>query len=289
MSASIKKALGCHNQPNNFCGGFVLCLNSFPQLQKFLHVMLHVDRENKVSGRACCPSPNVPRATAFLAKSTCLRSLFYKKKRPRSALLVGLDHAGKSSILCSLPQVRERLRMFAQQHNRDVLRIEPTTALQLVKFTMTRSMHHRCHRRANIYWHVWDMSGQGRYRPLWMYYCSLVQAIIFVVDISDVERIAVARNELWILFAHPAARGMPLLVLANKADVTGSHDPDTVDTALVSPNCRVVVSMAMLRRMLDLDSLQKKHQLDVNVVECSARTGRGIEPAFQWLTDHVIW
>lgn len=122
-----------------------------------------------------------------------------------------------------------------------------------------------------------------------MYYCSLVQAIIFVVDVSDVERIAVARNELRILFTHPTACSLPLLVLANKTDVTSSQDPETVDTALVSPNCRLVVSMAMLRRMLELDSLQKKHQLNVNVVECSARTGMGIEPAFQWLTDHVIW
>ena len=50
------------------------------------------------------------------------------------------------------------------------------------------------------------MSGQGRYRPLWLYYCSLVQAVIFVVDVTDVDRIATARNELKTLFEPDSRR-----------------------------------------------------------------------------------
>ncbi|KAJ8605134.1 hypothetical protein CTAYLR_000461 [Chrysophaeum taylorii] len=219
-----------------------------------------------------------------VGESTACRRLF-SKQRARSALLVGLDNAGKSSILCSLPQVRQRLQKFARDHGLDELRVDPTTALQLVKFTMARSSHHRLHRRAMVNWHVWDMSGEGRARPLWLYYCSLVQAIVFVVDVTDVERIAIARNELKHLFSHPSTRGLPLLVMANKTDVTTGND-ESFASPRTTPRR---IATEMLKGMLDLDALQVEHGLHVKLSECSAETGKGIEPAFQWLTDHVNW
>lgn len=245
--------------------------------------MACVESAEKAADEAWSCAVRGARATQRLVESTLLGSLV-SKRRPRSALLIGLDNSGKSSILCSLPQVRERLERFARRHRREELRIEPTTALQLVKFEMTRSSYRRCHRRAMVCWHVWDMSGQGRYRPLWMYYCSLVQAIVFVVDVTDVDRVALARDELRRLFSHPATVGLPLLVLANKMDAA------QVDVDEESPKARgLAVGGNALRGMLDLDALETKHRLDVRVAECSAQTGRGIEAAFQWLTDHVVW
>ena len=46
---------------------------------------------------------------------------------------------------------------------------------------------------------AFDMSGQGKYRNLWKHYYSEADAIVFVVDASDRERMAVARQELEIL------------------------------------------------------------------------------------------
>ena len=250
--------------------------------------MVCLDACEKLSDDAYSLTVRAARSVAHIVETTLCRCLL-SKKRPRSALMVGLDSAGKSSILCSVPEVRGRLQKFARRHNRDDLRVEPTTALQLVKFTMTRSSQHGCHRRANISWHVWDMSGQGQYRPLWMYYCSLVQAIVFVVDVTDVERIAVARNELRNLFVHPAMRGLPLLVMANKIDAADSNADENVDEQPASSDRHLTVSFDMLGGLLGLDSLQREHRVNVKVVECSARTGMGIESAFQWLTDHVAW
>ena len=44
---------------------------------------------------------------------------------------------------------------------------------------------------------MWDVGGQERIRPLWNYYFNGVNAIIFVIDSNDKERIDEAKEELW--------------------------------------------------------------------------------------------
>ena len=65
------------------------------------------------------------------------------------------------------------------------LSTSPTSGIALVEFAKDSKK-----------WRIWDMSGQGRYRDLWTYYCGHVQAIIYVVDVTDGDRIACARDEL---------------------------------------------------------------------------------------------
>lgn len=43
---------------------------------------------------------------------------------------------------------------------------------------------------------VWDMGGQDAIRQLWQHYYKNAQALIFVVDSADEERLAEARDEL---------------------------------------------------------------------------------------------
>lgn len=222
-------------------------------------------------------------------------SKLLSKRRSKAALLVGLDNAGKTSILLGIPEVRERLRTFATDNDAEVS-LKPTTALQLVPFRMTRSSR-RC-RRAVVKWQIWDMSGQGRHRPLWLYYCGLIQAIVFVVDVTDLDRLPVAKTELATLCKHPAVAGLPLLILANKIDLSHSSDDlsSPVSQASLTPqthrsphHTKGNVSLEVLRTTLDIDNLQTNHNLKINVVACSAETGSGIPDAFQWLTDHVAW
>jgi ADP-ribosylation factor-like protein 6 len=47
------------------------------------------------------------------------------------------------------------------------------------------------------------MSGQGKYRDLWEHYFSDTDAIIFVVDVSDRDRILTARDELALTLKNP--------------------------------------------------------------------------------------
>merc|ERR1711923_178455 len=65
---------------------------------------------------------------------------------------------------------------------------------------------------------VWDIGGQMKIRPLWRHYFVGTQALIYVVDSNDVDRIDNdigdnAKEELQRLMAESDLRDIPLLVL----------------------------------------------------------------------------
>ena len=68
---------------------------------------------------------------------------------------------------------------------------------------------------------VYDMSGQGRHRASWAFFYPEVDAIFFVVDSTDRDRIDIARECLSDLARHPALknRQIPLVILSNKTDL----------------------------------------------------------------------
>ena len=57
---------------------------------------------------------------------------------------------------------------------------------------------------------VWDVGGQEKIRPLWRHYFQNTQGLIFVVDSSDLERIAEARQELFSVLESPEMEGVPV-------------------------------------------------------------------------------
>ena len=63
---------------------------------------------------------------------------------------------------------------------------------------------------------VWDVGGQEKVRPLWRPYTRATDAVIFVVDSTDVERLEEAKLELHRIMRTPDNVGVPLLVIANK-------------------------------------------------------------------------
>lgn len=48
----------------------------------------------------------------------------------------------------------------------------------------------------NMNFTVWDIGGQDRIRTLWKHYFENTQAVIFVADSNDVDRIPEAAHEL---------------------------------------------------------------------------------------------
>ena len=63
---------------------------------------------------------------------------------------------------------------------------------------------------------VWDVGGQEKVRPLWKPYTRATDAVIYVVDSTDVERLEEAKLELHRIMRTPDNIGVPLLVIANK-------------------------------------------------------------------------
>ena len=67
---------------------------------------------------------------------------------------------------------------------------------------------------------MWDVSGQAT--RLWKHYFDKINAIIFVVDASDRERIQKAQEELHRVISDEELAGAPGLVFANKQDLPGA-------------------------------------------------------------------
>jgi len=115
--------------------------------------------------------------------------------RPVRILMVGLDAAGKTTILYKLKlgEVVETVPTIG-------FNVETVTYKSL-KFTM------------------WDVGGQDKLRPLWRHYYEGCEGVIFVVDSNDRERLGLARAELQKMMHEDLLSTASLLVLANKQDL----------------------------------------------------------------------
>ncbi|KAJ4964131.1 hypothetical protein NE237_024070 [Protea cynaroides] len=128
-----------------------------------------------------------------LAISRLVRMLF--AKREMRILMVGLDAAGKTTILYKLKLG------------------EIVTTIPTIGFNVETVEY------KNVSFTVWDVGGQDKIRPLWRHYFQNTQGLIFVVDSNDKERILEARDELHRMLSEDELRGATLLVFANKQDL----------------------------------------------------------------------
>ena len=79
--------------------------------------------------------------------------------------------------------------------------------------------------KSGLYFTIFDMSGQGRYRNLWEHYYKDVGGIIFCIDSTDALRMCVAKDELEQMLQHQDLRSVPLLFFANKMDLPTAKQP----------------------------------------------------------------
>jgi len=115
------------------------------------------------------------------------KGLFGKKEM--RILMVGLDAAGKTTILYKLKLG------------------EIVTTIPTIGFNVETVEY------KNISFTVWDVGGQDKIRPLWRHYFQNTQGLIFVVDSNDRERIGEAREELMRMLAEDELRDAVLLIL----------------------------------------------------------------------------
>jgi ADP-ribosylation factor 1/2 len=118
------------------------------------------------------------------------KRLFSKKEM--RILMVGLDAAGKTTILYKLKLG------------------EIVTTIPTIGFNVETVEY------KNINFTVWDVGGQDKIRPLWRHYFQNTQGLIFVVDSNDRDRAAEARDELHRMLNEDELRDAVLLVFANK-------------------------------------------------------------------------
>ena len=115
-----------------------------------------------------------------------LFSMFGEKEA--RILVLGLDNAGKTTILY-------RLQVGT------VVSTIPT-----IGFNVETVTHN------NVKFQVWDLGGQTSIRPYWRCYYPNTQAIIYVVDSADAERLATTKEEFHAILAEEELRDAAVLV-----------------------------------------------------------------------------
>lgn len=169
---------------------------------------------------------------------TKLYSLF--GDREARILVLGLDNAGKTTILYRL-QVGE------------VVSTIPTIGFNVETVTYK-----------NIKFQVWDLGGQTSIRPYWRCYFPNTQAVIYVVDSSDTERLDISKTEFHAILEEDELKDAVILVYANKQDLPGALDDAKISEAL---------------------ELHKIKNRQWSIFKTSAIKGDGLFEGLDWLSE----
>ncbi|KAK4427577.1 ADP-ribosylation factor 1 [Sesamum alatum] len=210
-----------------------------------------------------------------------LFSRLFAKKEMR-ILMVGLDAAGKTTILYKLKLG------------------EIVTTIPTIGFNVETVEY------KNISFTVWDVGGQDKIRPLWRHYFQNTQGLIFVVDSNDRDRVVEARdelhrmlNEIRPLWRHyfQNTQGLIFVVDSNDRDrVVEARDElhrmlnedELRDAVLLVfankqdlPNA---MNAAEITDKLGLHSLRQRHWY---IQSTCATSGEGLYEGLDWLSNNI--
>ena len=112
---------------------------------------------------------------------------------------------------------------------------------------------------------VWDIGGQKSIRPYWRNYFDQTDALVYVIDAADHRRMEETSMELGQLVDEAKLADIPVLVYGNKSDLMNAME-----------QCEIEESVAPV--------LKGRNYF---VVECSAKTGKGLQDGMEWLVDQI--
>ncbi|XP_012566936.1 ADP-ribosylation factor-like protein 3 isoform X1 [Hydra vulgaris] len=124
-----------------------------------------------------------------------IRKMKQKNKKELRILLLGLDNAGKTTILKSLA-------------SEDISHVTPTQGFN-IKSVQSQG----------ILLNVWDIGGQKTIRSYWRNYFENTDVLIYVIDSADRARFEESGMQLAELLEEEKLIGTPVLIFANKQDL----------------------------------------------------------------------
>ncbi len=172
-----------------------------------------------------------------------LMSLYWLPREAR-VLMLGLDNAGKTTIL-------NRLKLGETQ-----------TTVPTIGFNVESV------KVEGLNLQIWDVGGQTLIRSLWDRYYKDADAVVFVIDSADRERIPLVKKELGELLTAFLLKDAVFLIFANKSDLIGGQ------------NDYVLYDYLELRRF---EFSERK----IKIFSSNAKTGEGLLEGFMWLCDRV--
>lgn len=233
------------------------------------------------------PAADKPQTTTTnMGLLTIIRKV-KRKEREMRLLMVGLDNAGKTTAVRRL-KASGAADAAAAQLLLDG--ISPTLGFSICSLS-------RRGRKLN----VWDVGGQRSLRPYWRNYFERTDGVVWVVDSSDLARLRDAAAELRALLGEERLAGATLLVLANKQDVEGALGLEEISRALGLAAAEEAGAGGGDDDAAAADAGGEKtaeaaapplagalgKRRHWRVAACSARTGQGLEEAFDWIVDDV--
>lgn len=185
-----------------------------------------------------------------------------RKKRDVSICFVGLDRAGKSTIVYRL-----RTGQFVEDISR-------TLGVEIDNLSM-KSLNLK----------TFDLGGQMTFRrAIWKPYIESTNGICFVIDSLDKERYSLALEELYNTLKMTDKR-VPLLVLLNKVDLI--KEQLEMQDIITKENFAGIPLEKELGQFiggflhcLDIDFISN-HASNFLVLGTSAKTGEGLKAAFE--------
>lgn len=173
-----------------------------------------------------------------------------------SVLILGLDNAGKTTLL-------EKLKSIYISNYKEVppSRILPTVGQNVATLTVDKKLHLK----------FWDVGGQDSLRELWDEYYAQAHAIVFVIDSCDPDRLLECKDTLLKIITDDKVEGLPILMLANKQDMQ-------IATKL---------EIAEIKEIFNKIA-ENLNANDSTVLPISAYTGDGVADAMTWLKDRIL-
>ncbi|KAI9984218.1 hypothetical protein PInf_005515 [Phytophthora infestans] len=132
-------------------------------------------------------------------------------RNERRLLLVGLDGAGKTTILYHLRLGKAIASIPTVGFNVETIKYEGYKL------------------------NIWDVGGQDTLRPYWRHHFTGTQGIIFVLDSADDQRLELAKAELNGMLVDTQLQDACLLVILNKRDLP--HAKELTEAMEFQENC----------------------------------------------------
>lgn len=166
-----------------------------------------------------------------------------QEMKPKRTVIIGLDGAGKTSILFHLK--------FD-----DYAKSKPTIGINISDVTVK-----------GIPFTIWDLGGSRMIRQLWCHHYVNLQALIYVIDSTDLKRVGDVKQSLSGVINRTTSTSAPILIYANKQDQKGAR------------------SIQDIIAKIDLGGIARHREWCI--VGSSAITGEGLNEGLEWLSKAI--